>query len=440
MQNKLKISEFFGTDYVDYSSYDNLRKVGSVVDGQKNSSRKVLYTILQHNIKSDIKVSSLAAKTAEFTEYLHGDISGVIVSLAQNFPGANNIPLLVREGNFGTRFDSEASAARYIFTHGSKEFFELFNKDDTPILEHQNFEGTPIEPVFFVPSLPLLLVNGSSGVSSGFAQHILPRNPDDVKKYLQVKLTKKGKLPKLEPWFSGFDGKVQQGITDKQWEIRGVVTRESANRVKISEIPVGIGLIEYIKVLDKLEDDKIIQSYKDMSEDNKFLFEVRIASKDLKEMSDDELLNKLKLIKRVSENFTCMSEENKIIVFDTPEEVIDHYIQVKLKYLNKRKEYKLNDLLTDISIEESRFAFIDAIISDILIVNKRKKKDIEADLPNIPGVIPHNNSYDYLLNMSIHSLTEERLNSLKKIIKDKKAEYTSLSKTKIEDIWLTEIN
>lgn len=439
MQNTLNISEFFGTDYVSYSSYDNLRKIGSVVDGQKNSSRKVLYTVLQNNIKTDNKVSSLAAKTAEFTEYLHGDISGVIVSLAQNFPGSNNIPLLVREGNFGTRFDSEASAARYIYTHGSKEFFELFNKDDTFILEQQSFEGTPIEPVFFVPSLPLLLVNGSSGVSSGFAQQILPRNPKDIKKYLQVKLTGKGKSPKLIPWFSGFDGKVQQGITDKQWEIRGVVTRESANRVKISEIPVGIGLIDYIKVLDKLEDDKVIQSYKDMSEDNKFLFEVRIASKDLKEMSEDELLNKLKLIKRVSENFTCMSEENKIIVFDSPEEVFNHYIQVKLKYLNKRKEYKLQEFLKDITLEESRFAFINAIVTDTLIVNKRKKKDIEADLPNIPGIITQSGNYDYLLNMSIHSLTSERLDRLTKSIKELKSQHKALEKTKIEDIWLEEL-
>ena len=438
-QPKLNISEFFKTDYVNYSSYSNLRMIASVMDGQKNGSRKVLHTILEHNIKSDIKVSSLSSRVAEFCEYLHGSLDGVIVGLAQNYPGSNNIPLLMREGNFGTRFDSSASASRYIFTYGSPEFFELFSKDDSKILEHQQFEGTDIEPVFFLPSLPLLLINGSSGVSSGFAQQILPRNPKDIQKYLDGVLTGKGRKPKLTPWYSGFDGVITQGNNPKQWEIRGVVTREAANRVKISEIPVGTGLIDYIKVLDKLEDDKLIQSYKDLSEDNKFLFEVRIASKDLKEMSDDDLLTHLKLIRRVSENFTVMSEKNKILVFDTPEEIIDHYIKVKLEYLQKRKDHKLQELQDEIALEESRFAFIGAIIRGDLEVNKRKKSEIEKDLPNIPKVITQNGNYDYLLNMAIHSLTEERLIRLAKVVKDKHDEFKTLENTGINDIWLQEL-
>lgn len=438
MQNKLKISDFFGSDYVDYSSYDNLRKISSVIDGQKNGARKVLHTIIEQNIKDPQKVSQLSSRCAEFTEYLHGSLDGVIVSLAQNYPGANNVPLLVREGNFGTRFDNEASATRYIFTHGSDEFFQLFNKDDTPVLKHQTFEGTKIEPVFFVPTLPVLLLNGSSGVSSGFAQQILPRNPKDIQKYLNAELTK-GRKPKLIPWFNGFNGTVTQGTNSKQWEIRGTIERLSVNRLRITEIPVGMGLMDYIKVLDKLEDDKVIQSYKDLSEDNKFLFEIKMASKDLAKLNEDQLLNTFKLIKRITENFTCMSEDNKIIVFDSVEELIQHYIKVKMEYLDLRKKHKLNELKDDISIEESRFAFISAIINDELIINKRNKSDIEDDLVNIHGVIKQNNSYDYLLNMSIYSLTKERLERLDKIIKDKTNEYEVLLKTDISDIWIDEI-
>lgn len=438
-QPKLTITEFFKTDYVDYSSYSNLRMIASVVDGQKNGARKVLHTIIEQNIKTPQKVSQISSRCAEFTEYLHGSLDGVIVSLAQNYPGANNTPLLVREGNFGTRFDNEASAARYIFTHGSDEFFQLFNKDDVPVLKHQTFEGTKIEPVFFVPTLPVLLLNGSTGVSSGFAQQILPRNPKDVQKYLEASLSK-GRKPKLIPWFNGFNGTVTQGVNSKQWEIRGIIKRLSVNRLEITEIPVGIGLIDYIKILDKLEDDKIIQSYKDLSEDNTFKFEIKMASKDLAKLDDEQLLNTFKLIKRVTENFTCISEDNKIIVFEAAEEVIEHYIKVKMKYLGLRKEHKLGELKDDISIEESRFAFITAIIQDELIINKRKKSDIENDLENIRGVIKQNNSYDYLLNMSIHSLTSERLQRLSKIIKDKTNEYEVLLKTDISDIWIDEIS
>src|SRR5574344_2245333 len=123
----MKISGFFNNEYVNQSSYDNLRKIASIVDGQKNASRKVLYTVLEKNIKEKIKVSQLGSKVAEFAEYLHGNMDNVIVNLAQDYTGTNNLPLLQKKGNFGTRFAQEASASRYIFTHGSDNLFKLFN-------------------------------------------------------------------------------------------------------------------------------------------------------------------------------------------------------------------------------------------------------------------------------------------------------------------------
>ena len=104
------LTDFFETDFVNYASYDNLRKIASYIDGQKNASRKILYTVLEKNIKDKLKVSQLGAKVSEFAEYLHGSLDGVVVNLAQDFPGTNNIPLLQKKGNFGTRFAPEASA------------------------------------------------------------------------------------------------------------------------------------------------------------------------------------------------------------------------------------------------------------------------------------------------------------------------------------------
>ena len=180
----MTITEFFNTDYVNYSSYDNLRKIASLLDGQKNAARKILYTILAKNIKEKIKVSQLGSKVAEFAEYLHGNMDNVIVNLAQDYTGTNNLPLLQKKGNFGTRFAQEASASRYIFTYGSDNLFKLFNKDDIEILTKQYFEGQEIEPMFYVPNLPILVINGSEDVSSGFAQKILPRSVNDVKRNL----------------------------------------------------------------------------------------------------------------------------------------------------------------------------------------------------------------------------------------------------------------
>lgn len=436
----MKISDFYKNEFVSYSSYDNLRKIASLVDGQKNASRKVLYTVLEKNINKEIKLSQLGSKVSEFSEYLHGNLDGVIVTLAQNFAGTNNIPLMTREGNFGTRFSPEASASRYIFTFGAKEFFELFKKEDVPVLKHQTFEGDEIEPMFYVPNLPLLVINGADGLSSGFRQVILPRNPDEVKKYVIAKMSGKNSNVELKPFYNGFTGTVEQGETSRQWLIKGVVKRKSANRVEISEVPVGYDLKSYLKVLDALEDKKIIQSYKDKSENDKFLFDVHIQSKVLKLWSDDELLSQLKLIKKVSEIYTAMDENNKID--DTKEsvkEIIDHYTKVKLEYLQYRKDYQLKKLLTDISFDESKLAFINAVVTNKLKINKRKKSDIIIDLEKMKTIIQKDNSYDYLLRMSMLTLTIEEMDRLKCKIQSLKNTINDLKNKTVQEIWKSEI-
>lgn len=435
----MKISEFFNNDYVDQASYDNLRKIASLVDGQKNASRKVLYTLLEKNIKEKVKVSQLGSKVAEFAEYLHGNLDGVIVNLGQDFPGTNNIPLVQKKGNFGTRFSQEASASRYIYAYGTDQFFELFKKDDTPILKHQFFEGQQIEPMFYVPSLPILLVNGSEGVSSGFAQKILPRNPDDIKKYIKDKIQGKNPKSNLIPYYNGFGGTVEQGENSSQWLIKGVMKVTGINKVEISEVPIGYDLKTYIDVLDKLEDDKVIQGYRDLSEDDNYKFEVNVPSKFLKEWSQEELMNKLKLIKKVSENYTCIDENNKIVVYESVKEIIDHYIEVKLKSLEARKEHLKGKLEDEIRYDYSKYLFIKMIVENSLVVAKRKKDDIIKDLDKVKDILTKDDSYDYLLNMNILSLTEERMTKLESDIKTKKADLDALIKKSIQQLWTEEI-
>lgn len=435
----MKISEFFTNDYVNQASYDNLRKIASLVDGQKNASRKILYTVLEKNIKEKIKVSQLGSKVAEFAEYLHGNLDGVIVNLGQDFPGTNNLPLLQKKGNFGTRFSQEASASRYIYTYGTSKFFELFKKEDIPILKSQFFEGQQIEPMFYVPTLPILLINGSEGVSSGFAQKILPRNPSDIKKYISEKLN--GKTPKIQltPYYEGFKGSITAGENSSQWLIKGFIERKGINKILITEVPIGYDLKSYIDVLDDLEDRKVIQGYVDKSEDDKFKFEVTVPSKSLKDWDDDELLTKLKLIKKVSENYTVIDENNKIKVYNSAKEILDKYIDVKMDYLVLRKEHLVRHITEEIRYDYSKYLFVKMIVENTLIVSKRKKVDIVSDLNKVENILTKDDSYDYLLHMNILSLTEERVSKLENDIKIKKEDLDKLVKKSIEDLWLEEI-
>lgn len=434
----MQLSNFFNSDFVDYASYDNLRKIGSCIDGLKNASRKVIFTVLEKNIKEPIKVSQLANKVAEYAEYLHGSLDGVVVNLGQDFAGTNNVPLLQKKGNFGTRFAQEASAPRYIFTYGSKNLFTLFKKEDLKILKEQMFEGERIEPVFYVPTLPLILVNGSEGVSSGFAQKILPRNPKSIIKYLTNKIQgKRNNKDLLKPFFKDFKGTVEQGETSFQWLIKGKIERTNKNQITISEIPVGYDLKTYIKVLKTLEDNKVILDWDDLS-DKEFKFIVKMNPKDLDKLSEDEILDKLKLVKKVTENLTCLNANNQIQEFQSAEEILDYYFKVKMEYLGKRKDYLVQELKTDLDILNAKITFIKAILDKSLVIEKQPKDKIVKNLEKIITVKVQD-SYDYLLNMPLYSLTLEKIKALTETLKNSKLKLRETQEKTLENFWLEDL-
>ncbi len=434
----MQLSYFFNSDFVDYASYDNLRKIGSCIDGLKNASRKVIFTVLEKNIKEPIKVSQLANKVAEYAEYLHGSLDGVVVNLGQDFAGTNNVPLLQKKGNFGTRFAQEASAPRYIFTYGSKNLFTLFKKEDLKILKEQMFEGERIEPVFYVPTLPLILVNGSEGVSSGFAQKILPRNPKSIIKYLTNKIQgKRNNKDLLKPFFNDFKGTVEQGETSFQWLIKGTIERTNKNQITISEIPVGYDLKTYIKVLKTLEDNKVILDWDDLS-DKEFKFIVKMNPKDLDKLSEDEILDKLKLVKKVTENLTCLNANNQIQEFQSVEEILDYYFKVKMEYLGKRKDYLVQELKTDLDILNAKITFIKAILDKSLVIEKQPKDKIVKNLEKIITV-KIQDSYDYLLNMPLYSLTLEKIKALTETLKNSKLKLKETQEKTLENFWLEDL-
>ena len=434
----MQLSNFFNSDFVDYASYDNLRKIGSCIDGLKNASRKVIFTVLEKNIKEPIKVSQLANKVAEYAEYLHGSLDGVVVNLGQDFAGTNNVPLLQKKGNFGTRFAQEASAPRYIFTYGSKNLFTLFKKEDLKILKEQMFEGERIEPVFYVPTLPLILVNGSEGVSSGFAQKILPRNPKNIIKYLTNKIQgKRNNKDLLKPFFKDFKGTVEQGETSFQWLIKGKIERTNKNQITISEIPVGYDLKTYIKVLKTLEGNKVILDWDDLS-DKEFKFIVKMNPKDLDKLSEDEILDKLKLVKKVTENLTCLNANNQIQEFQSAEEILDYYFKVKMEYLGKRKDYLVQELKTDLDILNAKITFIKAILDKSLVIEKQPKDKIVKNLEKIITVKVQD-SYDYLLNMPLYSLTLEKIKALTETLKNSKLKLRETQEKTLENFWLEDL-
>lgn len=433
----MSIENFFADDYVDFASYDNLRKIGSCIDGLKNTSRKIVYTVKKNNIVSGIKVSQLDSKMAEQTQYLHGSGAGVIVTLAADYCGANNYPLLAPLGSFGTRHTPAAAAARYIYTAKSSNFDSFIPPKYDNVLIEQIFEGDKIEPRFFLPSLPLILLNGSRGVSPGFAQLILPRSISDVKRAVRRAVKGQSSLRVL-PEYEGFKGKTEIIDGGKAYVFEGIAERVNTTTVRITELPIGYSLKSYEAVLIALQQNKHITSYKDLSDDDDFEFVVKFARAKLSKLSEVQLLTKLKLRKRVTENFTCIDANNKIRVFDNETDLIEYFVAVKLEFVHKWKVIELARLTVQAEIANDRSRFIDECRNGVIDIY-RPSKNVEVRLADL-GFKKQNKSYDHLLRMAVRSLTEDNAKKLRKAVLDIEDELIVLKSKSASDIMLEDIS
>lgn len=445
----INITDFFNTDYCNFGSYDNYRKLASIVDGLKPSARKCIYIILKDKIKELYKVQNLCGRVSERTNYIHGagSLYGVIVGLAQDFVGTNNIPLLQRKGNFGNRLIPEASADRYIFTCSEKYLTDIIKEEDNDILIEQVFEGDVIEPKFYVPVIPLILANGSIGLTTGFTQKILPRNPKELIEWINCKLDKTKFKGKLLPYYKGFLGTIKE--TGKgTYDIYGAYEKISASRIRITDIPCGPGisgyrdLKSYLAVLDKLVETKKIKDYEDKSESNQYNIEVIFYrnEKNGLDIDKDDLMKELKLVKSVNESYCSLDEENKVVEYKSVEDILNAYFKIRYKFYEKRKENIINKLTNKILTEVSKYTFIKAVVDGDIVLNNKSEEQIVKKLEKTKNIIKVNDSYDYLFIMPISSITKEKYAKLKEQIKELNAELSNIKKETIEEMWKKDLS
>ena len=446
-ENKLDITEFFNTSYCDFGTYDNWRKIGNIIDGNKVSSRKCLHIILKDNIKEPFKVQNLCSRVSEKTNYIHGAVSlyGVIVGMAQNFVGTNNVPLLKRKGNFGTRLIPEASADRYIFTCKEDYLDNIFNPEDNELLIQQEFEGSIIEPKYYVPIIPMLLVNGSIGLTTGFSQKILPRNPKDLIKWLECKLNHKKYIGKLLPYYKGFKGTIKQ-INDNTFDIYGSYQKIGSNKIEIDDIPCGPGIAgysdlnSYLTILDKLIEDKKIKDYNDYSEANEYKIVVTFYRNQGLDIDNCDIYKELKLVKTVTECYTSLNADNKVVEYSSINEILNEYFELRYKYYVKRKELKIKKITDKILQDLSKYTFIKNVIEGNIIIKNKPYQQIEKQLNSTKNIIKVNNSYDYLLNMPMYNITKEYYIKLKDKLKELKEEFNKTKAVTIEEMWINDLN
>jgi DNA topoisomerase-2 len=429
---QLDITDFVHKDLVNFSLADLKRSIAHVADGLKPSQRKVMYSCFQKNLTSEMKVAQLAAYVAEKSAYHHGEVSlaETIVKLANDYTGSNNINLLEPCGQFGTRLmgGKDASQTRYIFTKLTKEARKLFDPRDDAILNYLDDDGRSIEPDFYMPTLPMVLVNGTEGIGTGFSCYVPPFNPDDIRENIKRVLGGEEVVP-MKPWFRGFKGKVFRDDSGL-WITEGMY-RDTGSRIKITELPPGRWTQDYKEHLDSLIEKKMITSYTNNSTTEDVDFEIF-------GYSGKDLLKDLKMRKTFhTSNMHLFHPTRGIHKYESPEDILKDFVELRLEHYKKRKAHLIDVLEKRAEMCSLKSKFVTMVIEGRLVVFKRKKAELEKEMaamfPKMDG------NWDYLLNTRTVEYTEERVKALMDEAQQAIVDLERMLKTSHITMWKTDI-
>ena len=429
---QLEITDFIHKDLVNFSLADLKRSIAHMADGLKPSQRKVMYSCFQKNLKDEMKVAQLAAYVAEKSAYHHGEVSlaDTIVKLANDYTGSNNINLLEPCGQFGTRLmgGKDASQTRYIFTKLSKETRNIFDQKDDAILTYLDDDGRSIEPEHYMPVLPMILVNGTEGIGTGFSCYIPPFNPEDIKANI-LNFTNGRDMKKMKPWFRGFQGSILEQ-DDDSWIAQGV-WKSIGRTVKVTDLPPGRWTQDYKEHLDTLVEKKIISGFTNNSTTENVDFLIQ-------DYNGKDAVKDFKLQKTFrTSNMHLFHPTKGIHKYETPEMILKDFITLRREYYNKRKEYLIKVLEAKSKMCDYKSRFVSMVINGDIVVFRRKKQDLENQLS---GLFPEvNGSYDYLLNIKTVQYTDESVRDLLAQSKQAKTELQIMKSTSPMTMWKDDI-
>jgi DNA topoisomerase-2 len=447
---KQDISDFIDNDFIEFPIDDCKRSIPNIMDGLKQSQRKILYACFLRNLKKPIKVAQLAGFVSEKTNYHHGEqnLYETITKMANEFVNSNNIPLLYREGQFGSRAEGgkDAANARYIFTYLEEITRYIFREEDDNLLDQVIDDGDVVEPVYYVPIIPMVLINGTSGIGSGWSSTIPNYNPLDIVKMVRewianqdYNLTPSSDgvcieiFDKIIPWYRGFTGTIEESSQGKY--VTTGICKHTDDGVVVTEIPIGMNIQDLQESLDKLREEKKIKSHKNYSSANKPYYVIQ--------ENPDVLIcdtNSLKLSSHIATtNMILFDSNGKIKKYNTVDEILVDFCKVRLKYYGLRKARMIKEIKNKLEIATGRKRFVSEIMNDTIVLKRKKEDDVVREL-EAAGYIKVDGGYSYLLNLQINSFTEEKIVSLENLIVKLDAELDGIQKTPEEQMWINDLD
>jgi DNA topoisomerase-2 len=432
---EISFHDLLNKEVIKFSKYDCDRSIPNIMDGLKISQRKIIFAAFLKSLVTEIKVAQFSGYVSEKSSYHHGEqsLNGAIVNLAQDFVGSNNINLLVPSGQFGTRLQGgkDHASERYIFTKLNKCTRQIFKKEDDDILNYLNDDGVFIEPEYYVPIIPMILVNGCDGIGTGFSTKIPCYNPKDLIQYLKNMLNHQPNPTKLVPYYRGFKGTIEEK-SDGKFIIRGVYTITDL-KVVITELPIGMWTDTYKQFLED-SIGTLIKDYTDKSTD----VNIHITLTLLAPMSNPDV--DLKLTTSISTtNMHLNTAKNQLKKYKTVEDIIQDYAEIRLQMYTTRKQHLLQSITAKLNEITNRVRYIRFTLDDTIDL-RRKSSDVINKLLTSLKLDKLNDSYHYLIKMSMDSVSAENVAHLESELAKLEEEKRILLTMTEKQMWLNELN
>jgi DNA topoisomerase-2 len=460
-QEAVGYDDFINKELIHFSKYDCDRSIPNLMDGQKTSQRKILFAAFKKNLTSEIKVAQFSGYVSEHSGYHHGEASlnGAIVGMAQNYVGSNNINLFTPNGQFGTRLQGgkDSASERYIFTQLSKITRTLFPEMDDKILKYLNDDGFPVEPIFYAPIIPMVLVNGSKGIGTGFSTEILCYNPLEIIGYLKNKLSDSSNSHfDFMPYYEGFNGTISK-ISDGKFLVKGKYETLGTDKIRITELPVGTWTDDFKEYLETLADnvDKagkkvapIVKDYDDMSKDTTVDFVITLQKGKLAELEAVKLDNGCNGLEKQFKLFTTSSTSNmhlfdaedKLKKYANVRDIIDDYYGTRLQMFQTRKDYMINSLTKELVLLSNKSKYIKENLDGTIDLRRKKREEVSKLLVQKKyDVIDDDEDFKYLVKLPMDSVTEENVAKLLKEHGDKATELEVVKSRTIQQMWSGEL-
>lgn len=406
------------------------RAIPNMIDGFKPVQRFVIARALdlaRGNKDKFHKLASIAGGVADLG-YHHGEgsaqDSGALMANTWN----NNYPILDGQGNFGSRLVQEAGASRYIFARVGQNFYNLY-KDSEYAPVHEDEEHTP--PKFYLPIIPTVLLNGISGIATGYATNILPHSLESLRDAVLKQL--KGEVVEPTVSFPEFRGKVIEYEPGK-YELHGTYKMTSRTQMNITEIPYKWDRATYIaKILDPLEDKGFI-TYEDNCSKEGFGFKVKFRKEyDLNTVHNDDeaqhnrIMKDFGLIERRSQNITVINERGKLEEFDKASDLIRRFIDVRKGYIQKRIDLKICETEEAFKLALAKAQFIKTVIDGETVIQGKTRKQLLDELK-----VRWPDYAEKLVSMNIYHITSDEAKKLGLEAKNKKEEHAYWKSTDVE--------